>query len=119
MLSVHARRHAVECARVLARGGHLIVAAPAPDDLIELRESVMGKRMERDRASTLLAEHEALFTLVDRGSARERQQLDREPLLDLLHTTYRGGRTSGADRIAALDSAGGHARDRLVSFQAR
>ncbi|HEY6361180.1 MAG TPA: methyltransferase domain-containing protein [Vicinamibacterales bacterium] len=102
VLSVHARRHAVECARVLAPGGRLIVAVPAPDDLIELRESLMGKRMERDRASTLLAEHEPLFTLIDRGSARERQHLDREPLLDLLHTTYRGARTSGADRIAAL-----------------
>ena len=103
ILSVHARRHPVESARVLARGGHLLVAIPAPDDLVELRESAMGKRVERDRSDALRAEHEALFALVDRGAARERQRLDRDPLLDLLHTTYRGRRTSTADRIAALD----------------
>jgi 23S rRNA (guanine745-N1)-methyltransferase len=104
ILSVHARRHPVECARALTRDGHLLVAVPAPDDLVELRESVMGKRVERDRSAALVAEHEPLFVLVDRGAAHERRQLAREPLLDLLHTTYRGQRTGVADRIAALDS---------------
>ena len=104
VLSVHARRHPVECARVLARDGYLLVGVPARDDLLELRESVLGQRVERDRADAVLAEHEPLFMLIDRGTARERQRLDREPLLDLLRTTYRGGRTSATERIGALDS---------------
>ena len=103
VVSLHARRNAAECARVLRAGGHLLVAVPAQDDLIELRESVMGDRVDRPREDTLLAEHAAHFRLVDRASARERHHLGRAALLDLLRGTYRGGRASTAARVEALD----------------
>ena len=63
VLSVNARRNPVECARVLARPGYLLAVVPAADDLIELRELVQGRRVERDRIDTLLEEHHAAFTL--------------------------------------------------------
>lgn len=102
VLSVHARRNPAECARVLSPGSHLIVAVPAPDDLVELRAAVQGDRLERDRADALIEEHQALFALQSRASVRERRSFEREALLDLLSGTYRGGRRSTAARIDAL-----------------
>jgi 23S rRNA (guanine745-N1)-methyltransferase len=103
VVSLHARRNAPECARVLKPGGHLLVAVPAEDDLIELRESVLGQRVERARDALLIAEHTPEFRLIERRSARERHHLDRGALLDLLRATYRGGRASAAARVATLD----------------
>lgn len=103
ILSVHARRHPMECARVLPAGGHLLVAVPAPDDLIELREVVQGQRVERDRVADLIAEHASTFDLVDRRVAREHNQLDASQLRDLLRGTYRGERASLTARVQALD----------------
>lgn len=102
--SLHARRNPQECARVLEPGGHLIVAVPAHDDLIELRRLVQGAGVERDRAAAVIAEHAPAFTLVDRGAVRERRHLDREALLALLRSTYRGGRVSTQARVDALTS---------------
>ena len=104
VLSLHARRNAAECARVLQPVGLLLVAIPAPDDLIELRAVVLGQGIERGRSDALLAEHEPFFRLVEQSSARERQRLGRESLLDLLRGTYRGERASAAGRIEALGS---------------
>ena len=39
---------------------------------------------------------------MDRSTVRERRPLERDALLDLLRSTYRGGRSSEATRIAAL-----------------
>lgn len=104
VLSLHARRNASECARVLATGGTLLVAVPTADDLIELRAVVQGERVERDRAEALLGEHEPYFVLQERSTVRERRRLDRDALLELLKGTYRGARASAAERVAALDS---------------
>ncbi len=102
ILSLHARRNPAECARVLARGGSLLVAVPAPDDLIELRALIQGQGLERERADALLAEHEPFFAVVERFSVRERLHLERESLLNLLRAAYRGGRASAAERVEAL-----------------
>jgi 23S rRNA (guanine745-N1)-methyltransferase len=102
LCSVHARRNPDECARVLRRGGYLIVAVPAGDDLVELREAVSGRRVERETADGVATEHAPHFTLVDRGIVRERHTLGRDALLDVLRSTYRGRRTSEAERVAAL-----------------
>jgi 23S rRNA (guanine745-N1)-methyltransferase len=104
VLSLHARRNPTECARVLAPSRFLLIAVPADDDLVELRTVVQGQGLERERADHLLAEHEPLFTLVDRSSAREQHRLERKWLLDLLRGTYRGERTSAATRVGALAS---------------
>ena len=102
VISVHGRRNPTEVARVLAPKGHLFVAVPAADDLIELRELVQGERIARDRASGVLSEHEPLFELVERSIVRETHDLDRGALLNLLRGTYRGVRHSDADQVAAL-----------------
>jgi 23S rRNA (guanine745-N1)-methyltransferase len=104
VLSLHGRRNPVECARVLRAGGTLLVALPAPDDLIELRALVQGQGFERDRTGAMLAEHQPLFTVVDRTSERHVHTLDRESILSLLRSTYRGGRRAADARVAALGS---------------
>lgn len=104
VLSLHARRNPVESARVLVAGGFLLVAVPAPDDLGELREWIQGRSVARDRTAVLTAEHERLFTVVDRHVVRTRQHLQREQLLDVLRGTYRGVRAAAAAKVDALSS---------------
>jgi 23S rRNA (guanine745-N1)-methyltransferase len=102
LLSINARRNPGEGRRVLAPGGYLLVALPAPDDLIELRTAVQGDAVERDRVESLIVDHDDTFTLADRLTVRERVHLDAERLKDLLRTTYRGARAQQAERAAAL-----------------
>jgi 23S rRNA (guanine745-N1)-methyltransferase len=102
VLSVYGRRNPAECARVLTKGGTLMVALPAPDDLIELRASVQGEPVERDRVEAMLEEHHAHFTPTDRFTVRERMTLPREALLNLLRGTYRGARFTLADRVEGI-----------------
>lgn len=102
VFSLHARRNPIECVRVLAAGGFLLVAVPAPDDLIELRERVQGKPVLRDRGAALTAEHARLFTVVDRQVVRTRQHLQREQIIDVLHGTYRGIRAAAATKVDTL-----------------
>jgi len=102
-ISVHARRNPSECQRVLRPGGHLIVAVPAPDDLIELREAVQGEGLTRERVSGVVTEHAACFEEVARAESRQQLPLDRDALLQLLRGTYRGVRQSESRRVDALD----------------
>jgi 23S rRNA (guanine745-N1)-methyltransferase len=102
VLSVHGRRNPPEVARVLRAGRYLVVAIPAADDLIELREMVQGTRVERDRVSAVVIEHEPLFEVLERAVVREMLDLDRGALLNLLQGTYRGVRRAAAERVDAL-----------------
>jgi 23S rRNA (guanine745-N1)-methyltransferase len=99
VLSLHGRRNPAECARVLSPGGFLLIAVPAPDDLIELRTLVQGRGVERDRSAALIAGHAAFFTVHDRRIVRERPRLPRASLFQLLKGTYRGARGDAADRL--------------------
>jgi 23S rRNA (guanine745-N1)-methyltransferase len=102
VLSFHGRRHAAECARVLHPGGWLIVVVPGAEDLVELREAVLGQASSADRSSAVLTEHRDAFTLVDRATVRERHDLSREQVLDALRGTYRGVRTSQREAVERL-----------------
>jgi 23S rRNA (guanine745-N1)-methyltransferase len=102
VLSVHGRRNPPEVARVLRAGRYHLVAIPAADDLIELRELVQGTRIERDRKDAVLAEHAGLFRLMEHTVVRETLSLGRPALLNLLQGTYRGVRRGAADRVAEL-----------------
>lgn len=104
VLSLHGRRHPAECARILSSSGFLLVAVPAPDDLVELRALVQGEGIERDRVSRVLTDHEPFFRLLERTMVRERRRLERGRLLDLLRATYRGERTSAIEKVQALAS---------------
>jgi 23S rRNA (guanine745-N1)-methyltransferase len=104
VLSLHGRRNPAECARVLTSTGILMMAVPAPDDLIELRTLVQGKRVERSRIEGLVIEHEPFFRPVERFSASEHRTLNRESLQDLLQSTYRGERTSAHRLVESLST---------------
>lgn len=103
VLSLYGRRNPAECARVLVENGVLLVALPAPDDLIELRALVQGQRIERERGDGMLAAHQEHFTLVERSLVRETVSLERNGLQGLLRTTYRGARRTGAERVESLE----------------
>lgn len=102
--SVHARRNPVECARVIKPGGWLLVAVPATDDLIELREAVFGGRIERLRADRVITEHTTDFALERRLECREQLWLSPSQLSDLLAGTYRGERNAARPQRAALEA---------------
>lgn len=102
VLSLHGRRNPSECARVLASGGRLLVAVPAGDDLVELREAVQGAAVHRDRGDSLVDAHAEQFRLMDRWIVRHVVDADHAELLDLLIGTYRGFRRADAARLEAL-----------------
>ena len=102
VLSVNGRRNPDDVARVLATHGALVIALPAPDDLIELRTYVHGASIERDRADMLIAAHPS-FTVVERTTVRDTLTLDRDVLVQLLRSTYRGARLREAERVAHVE----------------
>jgi 23S rRNA (guanine745-N1)-methyltransferase len=102
VFSVHGRRNPVECRRVLADDGFLIVATPAADDLIEVRAALQGTGIHRDRTTSLIAEHATDFAVKDRFDVRQRQPLDADAVMQVLKGTYRGERTREAARAPAL-----------------
>jgi 23S rRNA (guanine745-N1)-methyltransferase len=104
VLSLHGRRNPPAVARVLRASGVLVVAVPAPEDLLELRTVVQGSGERHDRVPALIAEHEALFVLEERFRVADRRMLGRESLLALLGATYRGARHSAAAGVEALAS---------------
>jgi 23S rRNA (guanine745-N1)-methyltransferase len=103
VLSIHGRRNAAECSRVLKPNGVLMAVLPAPDDLIELRTAVQGEGVERERVEAMLFEHAAYFHLVERLPIRERLTLQRDVLLNLLRSTYRGVRFTLSERVEAVE----------------
>lgn len=119
VLSVHARRNPGECQRVLVSGGHLVVAIPAADDLIELREAVQGDAIERDRVDALLAEHATNFEVLDRTTVRQVFELNRDDLLQVLRGTYRGERQSTTARVEALTTLRVTFASDVVTFRKR
>jgi 23S rRNA (guanine745-N1)-methyltransferase len=102
LLSLHARRNPDEAQRVLPPGAHLVVAVPAPDDLIELRAAIQGTAAQRDRVAGVLGEHAAAFDLVHHETVRERHLLTGDQLRDLLRGTYRGERVRYAERVQSV-----------------
>jgi 23S rRNA (guanine745-N1)-methyltransferase len=102
ILSITARNNPEEFKRLLSPGGCLLLAVPADDDLVELRQAVLGHAIAKDRvklATAALAEH---FALESQETARLAVPLDVPALVDLLLITYRGARFSAAAGAAAL-----------------
>ncbi|MFM7283242.1 MAG: methyltransferase domain-containing protein [Planctomycetia bacterium] len=98
VLSITARRHPQEFARVLKTGGHVLYAVPAEDDQVELRERLHGEAYQIDRLPALI---EAMvgFELVESARCRWQNTLDRESYEDLLSTAYRGARDAQRARL--------------------
>ncbi len=83
VLSITARMNAGEFRRVLRDDGRLLVALPAPDDLIELRGT------GRDRVARTVETFADGFKLVDQRRVTTTAELDAEAVHDVLHSIYR------------------------------
>jgi 23S rRNA (guanine745-N1)-methyltransferase len=95
ILSITARMNESEFRRVLRDDGRLLVAIPAPDDLIELRGA------GRDRAARTVDTFAKEFTLAERRRVTTVADLDAASIRDLLLSIYRPMRSqpAGAMRV--------------------
>ncbi len=93
VLSITARMNAEEFHRVLREDGRLLVAIPAPDDLIELR------REGRDRIDRTIETFEPCFSLVDRRRATTVADLDAAAVHDALLSIYRPRRPEAVEAM--------------------
>ncbi len=100
--SITARRNPAEFRRVLQDDGRLLLVIPGPDDLVELREAVLGRGLLRDRVDQAVAAFAPRFTLERRERLRHVAQLDAAAIHDVMTGSYRAGRASRRDRLAAL-----------------
>ena len=83
VLSITARMNPAEFRRTLRDDGRLLVAVPAPDDLIELRGP------GRDRVERTIADFSAHFTLSNQRRATTTVDLDAAGIQDVLRSIYR------------------------------
>jgi 23S rRNA (guanine745-N1)-methyltransferase len=90
VLSITARMNAGEFRRVLRGDGRLLVALPAPDDLIELRGA------GRDRVERTIQTFARDFKLVNQRRVTTTADLDAAAVQDVLHSIYRPIRSQPA-----------------------
>jgi Methylase involved in ubiquinone/menaquinone biosynthesis len=92
-LSITARMNAAEFRRVVRDDGRLLVAIPAPDDLVEVRGT------GRDRVARTVDTFSEGFTLIDQRRASNVAELDRDGVHDVLLSIYR---PRAAERVTAM-----------------
>ena len=100
--SVTARINAPEFRRVLEPNGILLVAVAGPDDLIELREAILGERKLVDRTESAIRALERDFTLTAQQSIRTVARLDPAAIADVMTSSYRAMRTRERERLTDL-----------------
>lgn len=100
--SIAARRNRSEFARVLARGGRVMVAVPAEDDLIELRERIGGEAVRESRVPSVIAEFGTRWRVVAVDRVAESVECDDATVRDLLAVSYRGQRRSAASVVQEI-----------------
>jgi 23S rRNA (guanine745-N1)-methyltransferase len=83
VISIAARMNAPEFRRVVRDDGRLLVAVPAPDDLIELRSK------GRDRVARTIDTFAPSFTLSDQRRATTQAELGIDSVRDALVSIYR------------------------------
>ena len=103
LTSITARMNPEEFRRVLDPRGTLLVVLPAAEDLLELRAAVLGEGIERDRVERTEAAFAPLFTLERRETIRRVARLDREAMVEVMSSSYRGLRTRAKERLGELD----------------
>lgn len=99
-LSIAGRRPSRELRRTLK--GHLLVAIPGEDDLIELRAAVLGEGRLLGRAERTIAELAGDFELESHRTLRSVERLDEGAVRDALAATYRGARESQRKRLEEI-----------------
>ncbi len=93
VMSITARRNPSEFRRVLKPEGRLLLALPAPEDLIELRGT------GRDRREQAIAEFAPTFTIRSQSRITHRVPLDASDIEDVRLAIYR---PRGTNEAAAL-----------------
>jgi 23S rRNA (guanine745-N1)-methyltransferase len=93
VLSITARMNSGEFRRVLRADGRLIVALPAPDDLVALRGA------GRDRVARTIETFAPDFTLADRRRVTTVADLDASAVGDVLLSIYRPMRSRPAEAM--------------------
>jgi 23S rRNA (guanine745-N1)-methyltransferase len=93
VLSITARMNAAEFRRVSRADGRLLVAVPAPDDLIELRGE------GRERAERTVETFAGQFTLTERRRVTTTADLDAASVKDLLLSIYRPMRSAPVEAM--------------------
>jgi len=117
IVSVDARTNAPEFKRILKPGGLVLVAVPAKDDLVELREAVKGARVERSRSERVERELASVFRLSGRGPVAERRAVAAPTLRDLLAATYRGARAAERQAVQNLQPMTVTLSHEILSFE--
>jgi 23S rRNA (guanine745-N1)-methyltransferase len=84
IVSITARINSPEFRRVVKPDGRILIAVPAPDDLIELR----GPGRD-DRVLRTIETLSSSFTLIDQRRATTHADLDAPAVQDVLHSIYR------------------------------
>jgi 23S rRNA (guanine745-N1)-methyltransferase len=107
ILSITARMNSAEFRRVLRDEGRLLVAIPAPEDLIELRGT------GRDRVDRTVETFAPDFTLADRRRVVTAADLDEAAVHDVLVSIYRPMRSQPAEAMRLTFSLD------LLLFQAK
>jgi 23S rRNA (guanine745-N1)-methyltransferase len=100
--SITARMNPPEFRRVVRPDGRLLVALPAPDDLLELRTVILGEPSDRDRAPRTIELFASFFTLERQQRVTQKAQLDPQSIEDVMTSSYRGLRTRERERMQAL-----------------
>lgn len=103
--TITARLNPAEFQRVLDPNGTLLVVVPGADDLIELRESILGERVERDRSDRTVEMFAAQFTLLRRERLAHVARLDHDAIVDVMSSSYRGLRTREREKLAHVPFA--------------
>ena len=103
LTSITARLQPEEFRRVLRSGGRLLLAIPAADDLVEIREAVMGGRVERDRVERTVDMFAAHFALESRAHVAQSAELGHDALVDIMTSSYRGLRPRERERLATVE----------------
>ena len=95
--SITARMNAPEFRRVLGEEGVAVIAVSGADDLIELREAILGEAKLVDRTPSLPG-----FSLVSRETIRIQTRLDRTAIDDVLTSSYRAMRSREREKLSSL-----------------
>ncbi|HAY78500.1 MAG TPA: SAM-dependent methyltransferase [Planctomycetaceae bacterium] len=105
VVSLFGRRPVAEIKRVLIQAGSCIVAVPAEDDLIELREAVQKRGVRRSRVEAIMEEmHDNGLPCVEQTQWRTQVDIGQDEIEEALAMTYRARRWSEKSRISALET---------------
>ena len=102
VLSITSRMNAPEFRRVLRGDGTLLVAVPAPDDLVELRRAALGEGVLRDHVERTVATFAPRFALDRHARVRHVARLDAAAVADVMTGAYRALRARERTRLASI-----------------